>query len=138
MFKRFTIILVITICCAYQAYAQHNRESILLPVEQYLAKGDVYNLSQWFDEALEVTIFSKTNDSSINQARQILQTFFSFYTPRACKISHVVDRTNIEYAMGQLSAGGEVFTISLFISKKENGSYIQRLKIDRKNTRYRR
>ena len=138
MFKRMIICLLISLSAGMGLSAQERTTDILLPIERYFAKGDVDSLSRWFAEALDVTIFSRSNESSSNQARQILQTFFNIYTPHECKISHVVDKNNIEYALGYLKAGGQNFMVSLFISKQDSTCRIQQVKIERgSGNRYR-
>ena len=138
MFKRMIICLLLSLPVGISVSAQERTTDLLLPIERYFATGDVDSLSRWFAEALDVTIFSRTNESSINQARQILQTFFNIYTPRDCKISHVVDKDNAEYALGYLKAGGQNFMVSLFISKQDSTCTIQQVKIDRSTgNRYR-
>ena len=131
MFKRMIICLLLSMSAGMSLQAQERMTDILLPVERYFSNGDVDSLSRWFAEALDVTIFSRSNESSSNQARQILQTFFNIYTPHECKISHVVDKNNIEYALGYLKAGGQNFMISLFISKQDSTCVIQQVKIEK-------
>ena len=137
MYKRTILFLVLSLLMGGTLRAQVN-DDFLSPVERYIARGDVESLSRWFDDALEVTIFSRCNESSINQARQILQTFFNIYTPKGFKISHVVEKPNIEYVLGALDAGGEDFTVTLFVSKQDSRCLIQQMKIDRKARRNRR
>ena len=93
--------------------------------------GDAESLSAWFSDNLEVTIFSKTNDSSRNQARQILKSFFRSYTPRSFEITHKAGRANMKYALGTLSAGGEMFVVTIFVSFKNTEYKIQQIKIER-------
>ena len=74
---------------------------------------------------------SSTSDSSRNQAKQILKTFFSSHTPRSFEINHTASRTNSKYALGYLNAGGELFEVTIFVSKSKDRYLIQQLKIDR-------
>ena len=74
---------------------------------------------------------STTNDSSKNQAKQILKAFFDNHTPRSFEISHTASRSNSKYALGFLNAGGEVFEVTIFVSNCGDRYKIQQLKIDR-------
>ena len=43
----------------------------------------------------------------------------------------------MKYALGQLSAGGEVFLVTIFVSARADGTFqIQQLKIDRQTEVY--
>ena len=101
------------------------------PIAKYLAKGDADRLSAWFSDNLEVTIFATSNDSSRNQARQIMKSFFKSYTPRSFEISHKAGRSNMKYALGTLNAGGEMFLVTIFVNYKDGDYKIQQLKIER-------
>ena len=94
-------------------------------------KGDSESLSAWFADNLEVTIMSTTTDSSKNQAKQILKSFFATHTPRSFEINHTASRSNSKYALGYLNAGGELFEVTIFVSKCKDSYKIQQLKIDR-------
>lgn len=104
---------------------------VFVPIAKYMKEGDADKLSAWFADNLEISIFSISNDSSKNQARQILKTFFSSYTPRDFVISHRAGRANMKYALGSLNAGGETFVVTIFVSYKETSYKIQQIKIER-------
>ena len=93
--------------------------------------GDAEKLSAWFYDNLEVTIFSNSNDTSRNQAKQIIKSFFKSYTPRTFKISHKAGRPNMKYALGTLTAGGEMFLVTIFVGYKDAEYKIQQFKIER-------
>ena len=95
--------------------------------------GDADKLSAWFSDNLEVTIFSDSNDSSRNQACQIMKSFFSSYTPRSFEITHRAGRSNMKYALGTLNAGGEMFMVTIFVGYNDKTYKIQHLKIERLN-----
>ncbi len=81
-------------------------------------------------------MISSTNDSSKNQARQILKSFFDNYTPRSFDITHKASRANMKYALGLLNAGGEVFLVTVFVNFKDGSYQIQQLKIERQTAVY--
>jgi hypothetical protein len=113
------------------ASAQESGYDVFNPISKYLAQGDADKLSAWFSDNLEVTIFSDSNDSSRNQARQIMKSFFRSYTPRSFEITHKAGRSNMKYALGTLNAGGERFIVTIFVSYNETSYKIQHLKIER-------
>ncbi len=113
------------------SHSQEEGYDVFNPIAKYMAKGDADRLSAWFDDNLEITIFATSNDSSRNQARQIMKSFFRSYTPRSFEISHKAGRSNMKYALGTLNAGGEMFLVTLFVYFKDNDYKIQQLKIER-------
>lgn len=111
--------------------AASDSYDVFVPIAKYLGQGDAERLSAWFADNLEITIMSTTNDSSKNQAKQILKAFFDNHTPRSFEISHTASRSNSKYALGYLNAGGEVFEVTIFVSNCGDRYKIQQLKIDR-------
>ena len=126
-----TILAAFAFLLCDRVMAQDSGYDVFTPIAKYLSKGDADKLSAWFSENLEVTIFSRSNDSSSNQARQIVKSFFKSYTPRSFEITHTAGRSNMKYALGTLSAGGELFNVTIFVSYKDTGYRIQHLKIER-------
>lgn len=123
-------ILPAMLLCA-QAQAQSERNDVFTPIGKYMVKGDADCLSAWFDDNLEVCVASQESNASRAQAKQILKTFFDAFTPRSFDITHTAERANMKYALGNLNAGGETFTVTIFVSAKSNGYKIQQLKIER-------
>lgn len=111
--------------------AQDSGYDVFNPIAKYLAMGDADKLSAWFSDNLEVTIFSDSNDSSRNQACQIMKSFFRSYTPRSFEITHRAGRSNMKYALGTLNAGGEMFAVTIFVGYNGKTYKIQHLKIER-------
>lgn len=110
--------------------AQDSGYDVFHPISKYFGRGDAEKLSAWFSDNLEITVFSDSNDSSRNQAKQILKSFFNSYTPRSFEITHKAGRSNMKYALGTLNAGGEVFLVTIFVNYKDSGYKIQHLKIE--------
>ena len=126
----FSVILTSLLMLGSAAKAQYSGYDVFNPIAKYIACGDADKLSAWFSDNLEITIFSNSNDSSRNQARQIMKSFFNSYTPRSFEITHKAGRSTMKYALGNLNAGGEVFVVTIFVNYKESGYKIQHLKIE--------
>ena len=134
--KRYILCLVTAVAALLpvtRAAAQDSGYDVFNPIAKYLAIGDAEKLSAWFSDNLEITIFSDSNDSSRNQARQIVKSFFRSYTPRSFEITHKAGRSNMKYALGTLNAGGEMFLVTIFVGYDESAYKIQHLKIERIN-----
>lgn len=122
---------LIPLLCGVRISAQNTGYDVFVPIAKYMRAGDADKLSAWFADNLEVTIFTVSNDSSRNQARQIMKTFFNSYTPRDFNITHKAGRANMKYALGSLNAGGEMFVVTIFVSYRDTAYKIQQLKIER-------
>ena len=132
--KRYIISVFVALTAIFmsaEASAQDKSYDVFNPIAKYIALGDAEKLSAWFSDNLEVSIFSNSNDSSYSQARQIMKSFFKSYTPRSFEINHKAGRSNMKYALGTLNAGGELFTVTIFVSYKDSDYRIQHLKIER-------
>lgn len=133
-------ILAVSVCQMSFLFSNANAQSgaydVFRPIAKYIERGDVEKLSAWFADNLEISLISKSNDSSKNQAKQILKSFFDSYTPRSFKITHTAGRSNMKYALGTLNAGGEVFVVTIFVSCKGKTFKIQQLGIARAGAPY--
>ena len=124
------LLIIFPLLTELPATAQTERFDVFSPISKYIVKGDADSLSAWFDTNLELTIAGHEGSTSKNQAKQILKVFFSSYTPRGFEITHTAERANMKYALGNLSAGGENFSVTIFVSSKGNEYRIQELKIE--------
>ena len=113
------------------ASAQNKGYDVFVPIAKYLGNGDTEKLSAWFADNLEVAILSSTNNSSRNQAIQIMKSFFNSYTPRSFDITHKAGRSNMKYALATLTAGGEMFVVTIFVNYNSTNYEIQQIKIER-------
>lgn len=111
--------------------AQTEGYEVFLPIAKYLAQGNSDALYAWFAENLDLSVIAESGDCSRSQARQILKAFFESYTPRSFEITHTAGRANMKYALGNLSAGGESFLVTIFVGCKDGTFRIQQLKIER-------
>ena len=111
--------------------AQPAEFDVFIPISKYMAQGNADKLSAWFDDNLEISVVSSSGSSASRaQARQIIKTFFESYTPRSFDISHTAAKDNMKYALGTLKAGGESFSVTIFVSNKGRFFKIQQLKIE--------
>ena len=145
--KRLRIVLMAAaiVCGAFQAAAQNsfaggvvrvsttpdNTDDVLVPISKYIATGNSEALSAWFADNLEIGVLSRESDASRAQAKQIVKSFFDTYTPRSFNIDHTSGRAGMKYALGTLKAGGETFSVTIFLSCKSDSYKIQHLKIEK-------
>jgi hypothetical protein len=105
---------------------------VFVPISKYIRLGDAEKLSVWFADNLELDILGSINDCSKTQATQIMKNFFITYAPKSFTIIHKSGKAPMKYAIGNLSAGGETFRITLFVKTQSSGNHIQQLRIERK------
>lgn len=125
----FLVTAASLLLCSGRVFAQNEGYDVFIPIAKYIRQGDADKLSAWFDDNLEISVISNTSDSSKNQARQILKSFFASYSPRGFDITHTAGRSNMKYAVGRLNAGGETFEVTVFVSFRQSTYKIQQLKI---------
>ena len=134
MKSRAAIIIAIAavLAAAGPSKAQESGYDVFVPISKYIAQGDATKLSAWFADNLEITVISSSNDSSKNQARQILKSFFETYSPRSFDITHKASEANKKYVIGNLNAGGEIFIVTIYATAGSGETYkIQQLAISR-------
>jgi hypothetical protein len=129
--KKYIFALIVAFSSFTMAKGEDGGYDVFVPISKYIEMGDSEKLSAWFSDNLEVTIFSNSNNSSRNQAKQIIKSFFKSYTPRTFKITHKAGRPNMKYALGTLTAGGEMFLVTIFVCFKDAEYKIQQFKIER-------
>lgn len=113
------------------AQSSHNND-VFTPIGKYIVKGDAECLSAWFDENLEISVSSKESNASRSQAKHIVKNFFEQHTPQAFSITHSAEKSNMKYALGTLDAGGETFSVTIFLREKGESYRIQQFKIERR------
>ncbi len=128
MLKILAVLLPMLLCGRLSA--QTAEFDVFIPIGKYMAQGDADKLSAWFDDNLEIAVVSQASSASKAQARQILRTFFESNSPRSFDISHTAGKDNMKYALGTLKAGGESYSVTIFVSHKGKFFKIQQLKIE--------
>lgn len=115
-----------------QVSVSTQSNDVFNPIGKYIVKGDAECLSAWFDDNLEISVSSRESNASRAQAKRIIKTFFERHTPQSFTITHAAQKANMKYALGTLDAGGETFSVTIFVSEKGNSYKIQQLKIEQR------
>jgi len=126
-----TLIITIGLIAGLSASAQTRDYDVFIPITKYIAQGNTDALSAWFSDNLDISVLSKGGNSSKKQAIQLVGSFFNAHTPRSFSITHTAGRANMKYALGNLSAGGENYIVTIFVSCKNDAYRIQQFKIER-------
>lgn len=130
-FLKLFLALAVLVFPGWNAAASDDRDDVFVPISKYLSQGNAEALSAWFDDNLDISVISNGGTCSKSQAKQILKSFFESYSPRSFEITHTSGRANMKYALGNLSAGGETFSVTIFVGCQDGKYLIQQLKIER-------
>ncbi len=132
MYKISATAALVLACIGTQAQTQvPQRNDVFLPIGKYIVKGDAECLAAWFDDNLEIAVMNNGRTVSKAQAQRILKAFFDSHTPSSFTITHTAEKSNMKYALGSMTAGGENFTVTIFVRSRGDSYRIQQLKIER-------
>jgi hypothetical protein len=106
-------------------------QDVFTPISKYIQNGDSERLSAWFAPNLEIDIMGNSSVCSKQQATQIIRDFFNEYSPKSFEIVHKSGKAPMNYAIGNLSAGGSKFRVTLFVKTQKEGNFIQQMRIER-------
>lgn len=130
--KKIALLTLLLMCLSAGFRSPAQSPDAFTPIGKYIQSGDYDNLSVWFAVNLEVNIFGESNNCSRNQARLVMKNFFEEYTPKNFTVIHKSGQATMKYALGELTAGGEVFRILIFVNIIDGKSYIEQIVIDRR------
>lgn len=114
-----------------KAGIEKDESSVFVPIAKYLQRGDAECLAAWFADNLQVNVMGTVSNCSRSQARQIIRNFFTNYTPRNFDIVYKSGTYPMEYAVGNLDSGGNIFTVTILVKTNDAGNYIEQLKIEK-------
>ena len=125
------IVLLLTLFFSTGAAAAQPEQDVFVPIAKYIESGDFTRLSVWFADNLEIDMMGDVTECSKSQAERIFEEFFERYKPHSFVVLHKSGRSPMKYAIGELSASGEKFRLSIFVKLSESGNYIQQLRIEK-------
>ncbi|HIZ86103.1 MAG TPA: DUF4783 domain-containing protein [Candidatus Coprenecus stercoravium] len=108
-----------------------GNSSVFIPIAKYMERGDAECLAAWFADNLQLDVMGTISNCSRNQARQIIRNFFTNYTPRCFEIVYRSGCYPVEYAVGNLDSGGNMFTVTILVKTNDSRNYIEQLKIEK-------
>lgn len=110
----------------------NDANNVFVPIAKYMQMGDAECLAAWFADNLQLNVMGTVSNCSRSQARQIIRNFFTNYTPRCFQIVYKSGSYPMEYAVGNLDSGGNMFTVTILVKTNDSGNYIEQLKIEKK------
>lgn len=134
MKKLLPLVILSLLAAPLSMRAQNDGYDIFKPISSYLGSGDTKHLAIWFDDTLELTLLTRSINSSKKQAERSLASFFETYQPSSFKVVYKVSKSNMKYCTGVLKAGSESFDVTIFLVLKGESFWIQQLKIEKSST----
>ena len=128
--NRFFLLLLFSFGGVCAAETQSD-DDVFTPIAKYIGEGDFSKLSVWFADNLEIDMMGDIAECSRSQAERIFEEFFERYKPHSFEVLHKSGRSPLKYAIGELSASGEKFRLSIFVKLSESGNYIQQMRIEK-------
>jgi len=96
-----------------------------------LKNGDSKQLSEYFNQNVELVVLDSDNVYSKSQAQQIVGKFFSNNKPESFSVIHQGGKEGAKYVIGNLKTNSGSFRV-YFLLKKNNGTdYIHQLRIEK-------
>lgn len=96
-----------------------------------LKSGNSKNLSEFFNQNVELVVPESDNVYSKAQAQQIVGNFFSVYTPVGFNIIHQGGKEGAKYVIGNLSTKNGIFRVYFLLKQSEGKDYIHQLRIEK-------
>ena len=130
--KRILLLVVILLnvtVLPVQTQAQIPDEIILS-----LNSGNAKILSKYFNDNVELVVLDNDNVYSKAQAQQIVNNFFSRFTPiedNAFKIIHHGGGEGAKYVIGNLQTKNVTFRVYFLLKQNDGKDYIHQLRIEK-------
>ncbi|HVZ98361.1 MAG TPA: DUF4783 domain-containing protein [Chitinophagaceae bacterium] len=96
-----------------------------------IKSGDASQVSQYFDNTLEITFADKSSSYNRNQAEEALQSFFSSNAVKDFEILHTSDNAGAKYCIGNLKTANGTYRTTIFMKQKGNKTLLQELRFEK-------
>jgi len=120
---------VILLLCSFRTFtADSNATGMEMEdIVVALKAGNATNLSRYFDNRIDLTLPTKSENYSRTQAEMILRNFFSYNTVRNFEIKYKGETNGSRYCVGTLKTKGGDYRTRLFMKTKGDKQVLQEL-----------
>jgi hypothetical protein len=115
-----------TLFFAFQAKSQIPDEIILS-----LKSGNARDLSDYFNQNVELVVPGSDNVYSKAQAQLIVNNFFSENAPQSFSVIHQGGKEGSQYVIGNLGTKKGTFRVYFLLKKSEEKNFIHQLRIEK-------
>ena len=95
-----------------------------------LKTGNTNQLTSYFDNTVELSFPEKSGSYSKNQARVILNDFFSLHQVRRFDLLHRGDNFSSQYFIGVLYTKNGTFRTTVYLKQEGNNQVLRQIKFD--------
>lgn len=95
-----------------------------------LKSGNASQLSNYFDNTVEISFPEKSGSYSKNQAKVIITDFFSLHQVKKFEILHKGDNFSSQYFIGTLTTKNGVFRTTIYLKQRGNDQFLQEIRFD--------
>ncbi len=98
-----------------------------------IKSGDANQLSQYFDNMVEITLHEKSNSYSRSQAEVVLKDFFNSFGVKSFSIVHKGSNSGSEFCIGNLQTRNGDFRTTIFMKTRGEKQVLQEIRFEEKN-----
>ena len=121
---------IVTLTCAALFFiaTAFTQAGAIDDVISALRNGNATELSKYIDNNIELSMPSKTDNYSRQQAVVILQDFFSTNGAKGFEVKHKGENGGSQYCIGTLSTRSGLFRTTFFLTEKNGRQLIKEIR----------
>lgn len=131
--KKITF-LIILFCGVLTVTGNTLQEKIPNDILVALETGNAKLLAGYFNQNVELVVMDNDNVYSKSQAQQIVNNFFSSFSPleeNAFSVIHDGGKTDAKYVIGKYKSEKGEFRVYFLLKKSSDKEYIHQLRIEK-------
>ena len=117
------IILIIGFLLSTASYSQD--------IVSALKNGNAKELSEYFDNSVEITIGEQISTNNKKNGEQLIRNFFTEAGVKNFQLIHKSGSTSSQYYIGNLTTASGIYRTTVFIKQKGKNTLIQELKFEK-------
>lgn len=121
--------ILFSVCITFGTPRNHFLYSID-DVASAMNTGNASQLSQYFDERVEITLHEKSNSYSSRQAEIILKDFFTTKGVKTFRVIHKGSNSGSEFCIGNLQTKNGIFRTTIFMKSRTEKQVLQEIRFE--------
>jgi len=121
------ILLFVSVLVVASAFRVQPFEEVI----KALKSGNASQVSQYFDNTLEITLPDKSSSYNKSQAEMVLQNFFTTNAVKDFEILHRSDNAGAQYCIGNLKTTNGDYRTTIYMKQKGDKIVLQELRFEK-------
>src|SRR5690348_18473455 len=121
------ILLFVSVFVVASAFRVQSFEEVI----KALKSGNASQVSQYFDNTLEITLPDKSSSYNKSQAEMVLQNFFTTNAVKDFEILHRSDNAGAQYCIGNLKTTNGDYRTTIYMKQKGDKIVLQELRFEK-------